>query len=248
MTTCVLPLLPPGPIGPVRSWCRTGEETPVRSSPSPAGKSPTTDGDLDVRLGRLARAAAGGDTGAFTALVTALSPLLWRLALRLVDDEDHAADVVQQTVVKLWRALPRVADPVAIRSFAFATLRHVAADEARAAALRRTSRLPATDDAGAALAAQLTSDAPDAASLVQSAQARALVHAALDALPDEHRLVLLLCEVDGVSYDDAACALGIKPGTVASRLSRARVQLARKVRALSASPKPRASFWPWSRR
>jgi RNA polymerase sigma-70 factor (ECF subfamily) len=232
------------------AWNTAGTEPRVRSpaAPDPAPARAVADADLDARLARLTRVAAAGDAGAFRELVGALTPTLWRLAVRLVDDHAAADDVVQQTVVKLWRALPTIADPQAMRAYACATLRHTAADETRKAARRRTTSLPDVDDAGAALAEQLMSDTPDAATLLQSAQAKALVHAALDGLADEHRLVILLCDVDGVSYDDAAVALGVKPGTVASRLSRARVKLAQKVRALSSRPTPRASSWPWSRR
>jgi RNA polymerase sigma-70 factor (ECF subfamily) len=247
MTAGTLSLRPPVPlVGMLSAWNTVVDDPRVRASAAPASSSGVGD-DLDARLARLTRAAAAGDPGAFRELVGALTPTLWRLAVRLVDDDAAADDVVQQAIVKLWRALPTIADPQATRAFACATLRHVAADEARRAARRRTTSLPDVDDAGTALAEQLTSDTPDAATLLQSAQATALVRSALNALPDEHRLVILLCDVDGVSYDDAAVALGVKPGTVASRLSRARVRLAQKVRALAARPAPRASLWPWSR-
>ena len=249
MTASTLPLPTPSPLaGLLSAWNTAGVEPRVRSPAAPAPAPAALDGDLDARLARLTRAATSGDPGAFRDLVGALTPTLWRLASRLVDDDATADDVVQQTIVKLWRALPTIADPVATRAFACATLRHVAADEARKAARRRTTALPDVDDVGAALAEQLTSDTPDAQTVLQSAQATALIRGAIDALAEEHRLVILLCDVDGQSYDDAAIALGVKPGTVASRLSRARVKLAQKVRALAARPAPRASLWPWSRR
>ncbi len=200
--------------------------------------------DIDAELARLASAAAGGDPRAFTQFVEKITPHLWRLALRLVDDKARADDVVQNTIVKLWRALPGLRDPRAARAFAFQTLRHVAIDDARAAARRRTTSLDAHSDEHAALAERIVADGPDAASTLESKEARALVRAAIDSLPEDDRLVILLCDVDGLSYDDAAVVLGTKNGTVASRLSRAREKLGKKLKAMAARER---SLLPWRR-
>jgi RNA polymerase sigma-70 factor (ECF subfamily) len=225
-----------------------GEEGRVCSLPAPRAIS-KGESDLDARIELVARAAAAGDRSAFRELTELLMPTLWRLALRLVDDAAAAEDVVQVTVLKLWRALPSVLDLRATRAFACATLRHAAIDEARKAARRRRVMSSSIDHGTKdQLAEPATSKAPDASVLLQSAEAKALVHTALAALSQEHRLVILLCDVDGVSPVDAAVALGVKPGTIASRLSRARTKLSEQVRALAATPPPRRGFFSrWSR-
>lgn len=204
--------------------------------------------DIDVELAGLARAAVAGDARAFRAFVDRITPILWRLALRLVDDRDRADDLVQQTIVRVWRALPGLRDFKAVRAFACATLRHVAIDDARAAARRRSvsfDRQAASEDGEQqALAERLAGDVPAPDDVLQSKDAVALVRTAIDSLADVDRMVLLLCDVDGLSYDDAAVALGTKTGTVASRLSRAREKLAKKVLAMA---RPRRSPWPWGR-
>jgi RNA polymerase sigma-70 factor (ECF subfamily) len=210
--------------------------------PKPAADS--TD-DVDARLARLAPAAARGDAAAFREVVTLLMPTLWRIASRMVDDATAAEDVVQMAIVKVWKSLPSIADPRATRAFACATLRHVAIDEQRKFARRRTVAAGALDDDTIAVADHLMRATPDATTLLETAEAKALVQTALQSLSEDHRIVLLLCDVDGVTQADAAIALGVKLGTVASRLSRARSALSHHVRALQARPARRT--FPWQR-
>jgi RNA polymerase sigma-70 factor, ECF subfamily len=226
---------------------RQGEPSAMRPVPDTQPAAQGSD-DVDVRLARLQPAAAGGDAAAFRELVTILMPTLWRLASRMADDDAAAEDVVQIAIVKIWRSLASITDPRATRAFACATLRHVAIDAHRHAARRRTTSTFSIDNATTSLAEELVRAPPDANAVLESAEAKGLVRRALVALSDDHRMVLLLCDVDGVSHADAAVALGVRPGTIASRLSRARSALAREVRALSARPARRRFPFPWSQR
>ena len=76
--------------------------------------------------------------------------------------------------------------------------------------------------------------------LVANQQAQAILKAALEQLPEQHRLVLLLCDVDGLGGTDAAAALGIPEGTLDSRLHRARAALGKTLRGMAAR-----KGWRW---
>lgn len=182
-----------------------------------------------------ARAAMGGDASAFQRWAQHVTPLLYRLALRLVGNQAEAEDVVQDTLVRAWQAFPSLRDPVASVGWACRMARNAATDRLRQRARRPTQSLDAlTAPDTPSLAAQLVDDNVSPEDLMQSQQARALVRAVLSTLPEKHRLVLLLCDLDGLTPTQAALALGVPEGTVDSRLHRARAALARKLRGLAA--------------
>ena len=70
---------------------------------------------------------------------------------------------------------------------------------------------------------------PDAAAAAERAELDAALRAAIAELPDDRRLVLVLRDVEGLSYEQIAEALALDPGTVRSRLHRARMQLKEKL-------------------
>src|SRR6266403_255967 len=77
--------------------------------------------------------------------------------------------------------------------------------------------------------ADVAAPTPDAASAAERAELDAALRAAIAGLPEERRLVLVLRDVEGLSYEEIAETLAIDPGTVRSRLHRARLQLKEKL-------------------
>ena len=72
---------------------------------------------------------------------------------------------------------------------------------------------------------RLAPRAPASEDVVMTTQFEAAVAQALDALPDKHRAVIALVDIDGLTYQQAADALGVPRGTVMSRLHRARARI-----------------------
>lgn len=169
-------------------------------------------------LGELARRAGAGDRAAFTGLVAATHRVVHALIARLTAGAAEVDDVVQETYARAWQGLPRLREPDAALGFVCGIARHLAADAVRRARVMR--RAPALAHGPAPL---------DPAELLAGAQTAALVAEALAALRERHRLILLMREVDQMSYGEIAAALGLPLGTVESRLSRAREALARAV-------------------
>lgn len=180
------------------------------------------------RLATLLTRARGGDAGAFRSFVEETTPVVYRLALRTLADEHEAEDAVQETYVRAWQALDRVRDAQAALAWVCRVARNVAADRARARGRRAR---PAFGDEEQRWAERLASEAEDPHALLESAEARRFVRGVIDELPEKHRVVLWLREVDQLSTEETAAALGVAVGTVESRLSRARAALAKKVKA-----------------
>jgi RNA polymerase sigma-70 factor (ECF subfamily) len=177
-----------------------------------------------------ARARAGERDG-FRDLVELSSPRIYRLALRVLGDPDEADDVVQETYVRAWGRMEELRDPAAAMGWLSRIARNAARDR-----LRWWKRRPreSFDEAALPLARALANlDGPlPADEALASAQMSAAVTGAVAALPDKHRVVLLLREADGMTYEEIADSLGIAVGTVESRLHRARAALARRLQKL----------------
>lgn len=156
------------------------------------------------------RRAAAGDADAFADLVRATQAHVWRYLLHLVGDEDRAADLTQDTFVKVYRSLSGFGFHSRFSTWLLAVARRTALDEgrrrARQARLRdRVAAQPAPRSEGPAASVE--------------------VRAAVAALPDDLREPLLLVEVFGLRYREAAQVLDVAEGTVASRIFRARQAL-----------------------
>jgi RNA polymerase sigma-70 factor (ECF subfamily) len=178
--------------------------------------------DAGSRLRAAADGARAGDPEAFRALVDATHATVFRLAAALVRDRDEAADVTQETYVRAWGRLDELRDGGAALGWLCRIARNVAHDRRRS----WWSRIRAPLDALAGEAAP-PEGLPDAA--LAAAERAGAVRAALARLPDKHRVVLALREVEGLSYEEIAAALGVPVGTVESRLHRARAALAKRL-------------------
>ncbi len=159
--------------------------------------------------------------GAFRALVHATTPTAYRLALRILRSDADARDAVQETYARAWQGRHRLRDPAAAPGWIYRICRNVSMDRARARA-----RMPAVD----LDEEQLTGAAPSPEQRLAAAQASQELVRAIDSLKDKHRIVVLLRDVDGMTYEDIATALGVPVGTVESRLHRGRAALAKALR------------------
>jgi len=162
------------------------------------------------------------DRGAFEADVLPQLDSLYRLALRLTTDPSRAEDLVQDTVLKAFRSWQRFQPGTNIRSWLFTILRNTFIND-----YRRRKREPiamdldAVEPRAAFRAAQ--DEDPEGTFFAQIVDVKVLD--AIDALPEEFREVLVLSDIENLSYAEIAEVLGVPVGTVKSRLFRARRQL-----------------------
>ncbi len=172
--------------------------------------------DSRKNFSELAQRAAKGDERAYHELVLATTPTAYRLALRILGDPSEAQDVLQESYLRVWQKLPSLRNTDAVIGWVYRICRNAALDQRRF--LGRRNALPLFVDT------ESRTHGPDVQ--VEMAQTLKTVQAGMGKLAEKHRLVLLMREVDGMSCDEIAEALGIKVGTVDSRLHRARKQMA----------------------
>ena len=144
---------------------------------------------------------------------------LWRMTARLGVPRESIDDVVQEAFITAERRASDIAAG-SERAFLISITVRLCANHRR----RRRTRVAVA----AGLAREQLPDGPaDAEQLMAQKQLRLLLDAALDELPPEQRMVLVLHELEGFSAAEIAALLGDPPGTVASRLGRARQKFSR---------------------
>jgi RNA polymerase sigma-70 factor, ECF subfamily len=167
-----------------------------------------------------------GDIAAFEPLVEKYRQRVWRLAYNVLRDREEAWDVAQEAFVRAWQALPNFRGQSAFYTWLFRIVMNVASDRVRARAARGrafgTERIP-EEDWDRVLVDQPADARPDAAAA--GAEQRARIERALAMLSPDHRRIVVLSDIEGLSYREIADVLEIPMGTVMSRLHNARKRL-----------------------
>jgi RNA polymerase sigma-70 factor (ECF subfamily) len=161
---------------------------------------------------RLALAAKNGDRYALDQLVEGSYEQVLRLCAKLVDDQ-CADDLTQDTFIRAVRALPNFRGEASARTWLLAIARNRCIDELRTRSLQR--RRIASLEAGLSVQGQVVDDIGQ----------RIVVSDALARLASERREAFVLTQLLGLSYEEAAEVCSCPPGTIRSRVARARADL-----------------------
>ncbi|MCC6176483.1 MAG: sigma-70 family RNA polymerase sigma factor [Chloroflexi bacterium] len=179
--------------------------------------------DQGIAETRAIEAARRGDPAAFNQLVLAYQTTAYNVALRTLGNPDDAADAAQDAFLSAYRAISDFRGG-SFKSWLLRIVVNTCYD-----LLRRRQRRPSSsldelvEETGESPAVADRKIGPERAALA-SETAQAIEHA-LALLPDDQRLIVVLCDVQGQSYEEAAEITGVALGTVKSRLSRARARL-----------------------
>src|SRR2546426_1397359 len=178
----------------------------------------------------LVKAAQAGDAKAFRALVERYQRRVVQLALAMTKDADEAMDISQETFVRVHRYLPSFKGDSSFFTWTYRIAVNLCLDAGRKKGRsepvefdeRQAEVEAAMDPPSAALAG------PQKAALNRELAGK--IEEALAGLSENHRAILLLREVEGLSYEELAKVLGIRKGTVMSRLFHARLKMQSKLR------------------
>ena len=175
------------------------------------------------------RAAQAGDERAFEGLLTLLEASVYRLAFSMLRHKQDAEDATQETFIKLWRTLPSYRFECPILPYVLKMTRTTVLDMQRKIARRaeHETSLTVENEAGERVEMDVADgdEGNDPTAHLSKMELIAQVRRAIDDLPPEHREIILLKDIQGLSSEQIALTLDIEPGTVASRLSRARKNL-----------------------
>ena len=179
---------------------------------------------------RLVERVQRGERAAFDVLVLRYQHKIVKLVNRYVHDHAEALDVTQEAFIKAYRALPRFRGDSAFYTWLYRIAINTAKNALVASRRRPVSYdLDLQDGAQVQAQARLSdTETPEALALTE--EIRRTVNEAIEALPDDLRLAIVLRELEGLSYEDIAKTMECPVGTVRSRIFRAREAIDRSLR------------------
>ena len=165
-------------------------------------------------LGRL----RAGDTQAFEEMVRAYQHRVFGVALRMLGNAAEAEEIAQEVFLRAHRGLAEFRGDAKLSTWLYAIASRLC-----------LTRLGSSDRSavrqGEETLMHLPHDAAGPQATLEQTELETALHRAIAELPDERRLVVLLRDVEGLSYEEIAAALELPLGTVRSRLNRARLDL-----------------------
>ncbi|MBW2455321.1 MAG: sigma-70 family RNA polymerase sigma factor [Deltaproteobacteria bacterium] len=177
----------------------------------------------------LVEKAQKGDRAAFRKLVERHQRRAFAIAIGLVRDENDARDIVQEAFLRVYRSLDRFKGGSSFFTWLYRIVTNLAIDLMRKPARREAELFenPNISEDAEAFPFLARIDGADPIDMVRRREIAERIQTALDALPPYHRAVIIMREVEGMSYQEMAEAMEVSKGTIMSRLFHARQKLQR---------------------
>lgn len=215
------------------------DERPNKCKPVPAGREARPAAVEDAQLIERIRA---GQTEAYGDLVRKYQDRIFNTCWRICGNLEDARDLTQEAFLKAFDSLDTFRRQSGFYTWIYRVAVNLALSHRRTAGRRQTLSLDqganVTGTQAEALAKRIASGSEDdPAQSASASELQGAVVQALQALDDDHRAVVVLRDIEGFDYREISEVLQIPPGTVKSRLHRARVTLADAIR-LSGGSEP----------
>lgn len=180
----------------------------------------------NMKLEDLLLLAKKGDGRAFEQIVLQTERAVYNLALSIVKKKEDAEDVTQETYLRLWRAASELKLESSLKLYILRTARNLALD-----LIRKNSKRDEIDtvilDAEGEFEIDIADDSPDSRpdeSYLRKIE-KEVVRRSIEELPAAAREIIVLRDIEGLSYAEIAEMLGLTEGTLKSKLFRARERL-----------------------
>lgn len=175
-----------------------------------------------------------GDAAAFDTLIDRYSPDIFALLYRLTENAEEAGDLTQETFLRAFRSIRSFRGDSELRTWLFRIAINESRNRFRWWKRRKSDLTISLDetigDTDLTVSDSLAdrSQSPEESAL--TAEREYALKAALLDIPEVYREAIVLCDIEGMSYEETAAALGISLGTVKSRISRGREELRRRLK------------------
>lgn len=176
----------------------------------------------------LLRRAQKGDAAAFEQLITPHENLVWRVCYHYTGHPEDARDCAQDAMLKAWRSISAFRQDCALETWLYRIAASCCLDFLR----KRKRHAVDSTDALAEAGFDPPDPAPQPEQLTLQKDDRQRMRQALDLLPEDMRTCLIMSVIEGLKYEQIAQVMNVAPGTVKSRINRARVKLAQILSAL----------------
>lgn len=177
----------------------------------------------------LVQKAKAGDRDAFAALVSAYEGKIYNLALRYLGNREDAMDASQEVFLRVFRFLPGFQEESGFSTWIYRIGVNVCKDMLAKRAKRGELSLELPDEEEDYRTAEVADSRYDPEDIVEQADLRESLAEAIGQLPQQQREMIVLRDIQGLSYEEIGQVLSLEAGTVKSRLSRARENLRKKL-------------------
>jgi len=167
-----------------------------------------------------------GDIAAFELLVEGYQKKAFNIAYRMLGNYDDANDLVQETFIRIFKSIKNFKEQSSFSTWVYRITTNVCLDELRK---RKNKNFVSIDEDikldDSDVKRQIESDAPTPEETLERKEIKKIVGDAIGELSEEHRLVVVLRDIQGFSYEEIARITKCPEGTVKSRINRARQAL-----------------------
>jgi RNA polymerase sigma-70 factor (ECF subfamily) len=177
----------------------------------------------------------GGDRAAFDKLVLRHKDKLFNLCYSFLGDYEEANDSSQEAFIKAYQGLKKFRFESSFSTWLYRIAVNTCTNKFKSLANRQKKMTSSLDNPGGIdekRSLEIRDDAPTPLMELEEKERQALIRRAIDQLPPEHKAVITLRDIEGLSYEEIAEITGSNLGTVKSRLSRARIDLSSKLRSI----------------
>ncbi len=174
---------------------------------------------------RLVELSKKGDEEAFGVLVNQYKTKVFNLAYSFTRDRETADDLAQEVFIKVYYALEKFQFKSGFGTWLYRIAVNHIKDHLRK---RRNEKLVSFDALGIE-PSQQEDEIQKSEDLKEAADRKKILHLAMQTLPKKHRVILTMRDIQGYSYEEISDILKLSPGTVDSRLHRARKMLRKKI-------------------
>ena len=171
-----------------------------------------------------------GNKNAFSLLVSKYQYRILNVVGKFVREPADCEDVAQQAFLKAYEALPNFRGECAFYTWLYTIAQNCAKSFVKSKAQQVISVDASDPEVEVYDGSERLHDIESPEDLLSSMELQKLMQQALDQMPKDLRQALVMCELDGLSYDEIASQMGCPVGTVKSRISRARETLGRVIR------------------
>ena len=172
----------------------------------------------------LIQKAQKGDTNAFGTLVASYEKFIFNVACKMFSNSEDAADIAQEALIKVYKNIDKFDFNSSFSTWLYRITVNACIDEMRRRKGKESFSIDAEDEESG-LTVQIEDTSLNAEEKVIQNETVSEVRAAIDNLSEEHKTVIILRDLQDMTYEQVAQTLDISIGTVKSRLARARKSL-----------------------
>lgn len=199
-------------------------------------KEITNSSSLHEEDRELVRAFQTGDRTAFDALVIKHKDKLFNLCYWFLGDRQEANDSAQDTFIKVYRSLKKFRFEAAFSTWLYRIAANTCKNRLKSSEYRHKKKMVWLDNPGkiedGQYAEEIHDETPSPMFEIEKKERTVLIQKAIASLPTDQSTVIVLRDIEGLSYEEVSNITGLNLGTVKSRLSRARQQLRKKLRGM----------------